>query len=293
MHLRIALWMAILAFLVWVPTAQAISYKYTTIDYPGALNSFLCGLNSSGTEMVGYYPPLHGFRTDGKTFTLIDVPGYSRTSALGVNNASKIAGRCGSEFIFHGFIKTGNDITVFDVPVAGTASTEAYAINDSDQIVGTYYKPTYHGYVKTGDTFYYVDYPSTTDTEARGINNKRQVVGQYWDGGYKIHGYVHDIDSNSYTTIDYPGAKATGIFGINDLGQMVGYYQDDQDKQHALVYSGRVFTILKVPGAVNAFAQSIDLRGNIVGSYQDGSNNWHGFRATPIIITSIYSLLIN
>ena len=60
---------------------------------------------------------------------------------------------------YHGYVKAGDDFSVFDVPATGITSTDASRINDSDQIVGTYYTPSYHGYVKTGDTFYYFDYP--------------------------------------------------------------------------------------------------------------------------------------
>ena len=181
-----------------------------------------------------------------------------------------------------GFVIAGDDFTVFDVPVPGTTNTSPFKINDSDQIVGTYYTPSYHGFVKTGESFYYFDYPSSTDTEARGINNKGQVVGRYWDADQKIHGYVHDITKNTYTPIDYPGAVATGIYGINDLGQMVGYYQDGQGSRHPLVYSEGAFTILHIPGdGAFSIAHDIDNHGNVVGAYRYDRSNLHGFLAQP------------
>ena len=205
-------------------------------------------------------------------------------------------GQCFSGSTSHGFVNTGDDFEVFDVPLPGTTHTEALKINDSDQVVGVYYDsaPHYHGYVKTGDNFYYFDYPESTDTEARGINNKGQVVGRYWDADQKIHGYVHDIINNTYTTIDYPGAVATSIYGINDLGQMAGVYQDDQGAQHPLVYSGGAFTILHIPGeGTFSFAHAIDNHGNIVGAYRYDSSHFHGFRAEPIIIIPINNLLLD
>jgi hypothetical protein len=293
MRLRMILWMCILSFSVWVLPAHAISYKYTTIDYPGEPGSILYGMNSSGTEMVGFYFPLRGFQTDGKVFTPVAVPDYLNTVALGINVAGKIVGWCSpGGTIYHGYVKVGDDFSVFDVPAPGTTNTEASKINDSDQIVGTYYSPSYHGYVKTGDTFYYFDYPSSTDTEGRGINNKGQVVGRYWDAASTFHGYVHNITSNTYATIDYLGGGATCIAGINDLGQMVGYYQDGWGKPQPLAYSGGFFTILHIPGAVSGVAYAIDNHGNVVGSYKDSSGD-HGFRAEPNIITPIYNLLLD
>ena len=293
MRLRMILWICILSFSVWVLPAHAISYKYTTIDYPGEPGSMLYGINPSGTEMVGFYFPLRGFKTDGKVFTPVGVPDYTNTVALGINAAGKIVGWCSpGGTTYHGYVKTGDDFSVFDVPAPGTTSTDASKINDSDQIVGTYYTPSYHGYVKTGDTFYYFDYPNSTATEGRGMNNKGQVVGRYWDAASTIHGYVHDITSNTYTTIDYPGGGATSIFGINDFGQMVGCYRDGWGRPHPLVYSGGFFTILQIPGAVSGVAHDIDNHGNVVGSYKDASGD-HGFRAEPIIITPIYNLLLD
>jgi hypothetical protein len=118
------------------------------------------------------------------------------------------------------------------------------------------------------------------------------VVGRYWDavsGG--IHGYVHDITGNTYTTIDYAGV-ATSIMDINDFGQMVGCYWDGLARPQPLVYAGGSFTILQIPGAVSGAAMGIDNHGNVVGSYKDASGD-HGFRAEPNIITPIFSLLLD
>ena len=55
MRLRMTLWICIFSFFVWGSAAQAASYRYTTIDYPGASSTWLYGINSSGTEMVGWF----------------------------------------------------------------------------------------------------------------------------------------------------------------------------------------------------------------------------------------------
>ena len=94
MRIRMTIWIGILSFLVWVSPAHAVAYKYTIIDYPGEPSSFIYGINSSGTEMVGWLPSGHGFKTDGKVFTPVDVPGYPPTYALGINAAGKIVGQC-------------------------------------------------------------------------------------------------------------------------------------------------------------------------------------------------------
>ena len=59
-----------------------------------------------------------------------------------------------------------------------TTDTAAYGINDTGQIVGTYFNASgSHGFLKDGSTYTTLDVPGATDTQAFGINDTGQIVG--------------------------------------------------------------------------------------------------------------------
>ena len=69
------------------PTVEAFEQRLllslTTIDYPGASDTFASGINNAG-QVVGYYEDAsgdidaHGFLESGGSFTTINVPGAVR-----------------------------------------------------------------------------------------------------------------------------------------------------------------------------------------------------------------------
>jgi hypothetical protein len=81
--------------LVAATPAGAVTFTFTSIDVPGATNTFAFGINDSG-QVAGFYgdiPPFfcpgtpnavdHGFTFDGATFTNpIDVPGALSTKIV-------------------------------------------------------------------------------------------------------------------------------------------------------------------------------------------------------------------
>jgi probable HAF family extracellular repeat protein len=135
--------------------------SFTTINAPGATNTYAYGINDSG-QIVGYFVDAlgsHGFvdtggsfttlpgvatginnsgqiagsfgLDTGGSFTAINVPGASSTSASGINNSGQIVG----SFNFSmGFLDIGGSFTTIDVP--GFCCTSAQGINDNGQIVG-------------------------------------------------------------------------------------------------------------------------------------------------------------
>ena len=109
------------------PLGGYASGTYTTIDYPGAVQTDISGINNLGT-MVGYY---------------IDTAGVN-----------------------HGFIYQHGSFTAFNDPYAGTGAnqgTQGSGINDFGTIVGAYIDGSgnYHGFMDRGGFF------STLDGRAR------------------------------------------------------------------------------------------------------------------------------
>ena len=122
--------------------AQAATYNYTTLQYPGAMGTYPNAISSSGT-IAGYYWDTsyfsHGFVYSGGTFTQVDAPGAvaSGTFITGINDAGVLSG--------------------YYFPAQG--GTKCFTIN---QGVFSYYKV-----------------PGVLDSYAQKINNQNVSVGWY------------------------------------------------------------------------------------------------------------------
>jgi probable HAF family extracellular repeat protein len=150
------------------------------------LSSEATGINNSG-QIVGFFvdATVHGFFLDvGGSFTTIDVPGATSTSAFGINDSGQIMGiffdTTGTS---HGFLlDTSGSITTIDVPGASGRETFARGINNSGQIVGYFgmFPTGGHGFLYTGGSFTSIDVDVPhLETFALGINNSGQIVGSF------------------------------------------------------------------------------------------------------------------
>jgi len=153
------------------PLAGYASGTYTTINYPGAAQTDISGINNLGT-MIGYY---------------VDTGGLD-----------------------HGFIYQHGRFTPFNDSNAGTLKgqgTLGSGINDFGTAVGVYIDSngTYHGFIYQRGTFTTLDGPSPSMLGSFGafanfINDFGTVTGAYTDTNNVFHGFLyHD---GSYTTVD-------------------------------------------------------------------------------------------
>lgn len=119
---------------------------FTSVNFPGALATSAEGINDSGT-ISGYYVTLDsgqpvrlGFTESDGVFTSIEYPGASQTIVWGINNQGQVVGSAGGGLLQQTceFVFDGTTFTCIDYP-AHEESLQVYAINDSDQIVGSYY----------------------------------------------------------------------------------------------------------------------------------------------------------
>ena len=64
----------------------------------------------------------------------------------------------------------------------GSTLTEAFGINNRDQVVGLYSNGTStEGFLYSGGTYTTLSFPGNTDTQAWGINDRGQIVGLYFN----------------------------------------------------------------------------------------------------------------
>jgi uncharacterized membrane protein len=255
------------------------------------------------------------------TFTSLDYPGSSSTTALGINNSGQIVGGYGVPGGGHSFLLSGGSYSSFDPPFATLSSGAAginnsgqivggyqYAthgyllsggnytdisaynhwttsndINDSGQIVGGYYTGVGHSYLLSGGNYTTIDPLGSYSSEARGINNAGEIVGYYGDAvGHYTNGYL--LSNGVYTILSVPyDYQQMYTFDINNVGQIVGSYEDTDGLWHGYLLSEDVYTAFDVPftGAQNTFFYGINDLGQIVGNYED-TNGWHGFLANPV-----------
>ena len=87
-----------------------------------------------------------------------------------------------------------NIFNSFNDPSALVGTTQAYGVNDADQIVGYYQDGAgNHGYLLSGGVFTTLNDPSASGsngTIAFGINASGFIVGGYGVGSITAHGFL-------------------------------------------------------------------------------------------------------
>jgi hypothetical protein len=235
-------------------SAYATAGTWTTLDYPGATQSYVSGI--SGNKIVGYYGRSgneHGFLYDGTNWTTIDMPGASATLVRGISG-NIIVGEyafSGSGWLtyYHSFLYDGTNWTTIPLPTGGGFPGISYGIDD--------------GIIVTSNQIYNIatqslttlNYPGATHTHLYDIDGSNLV------GSYGNHGFVYNMTTQNWTTIDYPGATYTRIYGI-DGSNLVGSSTLNGKKLADFIYDGTTLHTLGVPDSPMGIDGDI-----IVGSY--------------------------
>jgi len=166
----------------------------------GAVNQLL-GINDTGTA-VGFFNDAagnaHAYKVNQATsqFTTLHVPGASAT-ATGINDAGDIVGFATSAAgVTSSWLIHAGHVTAFQFP--GGSGTQAFGINKSDQIVGSYLDGSgvMHGFVLSsplGPVSHWktIDDPNGIgSTILNGINNAGDLVGFYTDAAGNTDGML-------------------------------------------------------------------------------------------------------
>ncbi len=169
-----------------------------TVDFPTNNNAKpkfdqLLGINTADVA-VGFYNDgkgnAHGFTYDiaHHRFRTVNVGGDTGVTAAAINNLGDVAGfATNSGGTTEGFLKR-SDGKVFHLMVPGAASTQAFGVNDGDEVVGAY---------------------------TVGTGSNAMTYGFVWAPGF------------GFDTVNDPqGVGSTFINGVNDRGTLVGFYTD-------------------------------------------------------------------
>jgi probable HAF family extracellular repeat protein len=174
-----------------------------------------------------------------------------------------------------------------------TATTEAFGINDSNEVVGEFQKAS-----TPLEAFSYTAGSGLTDlgtlgvpafnfSIAYGINNAGQIVGI---SGSLNNGYP-------YAFLYTPGAGMTAMYplpmllqhgpsqanAINNNGEFTGWYATGTG-EHAFVYNIGTATMTDIgsPNAQSSFGEAINDAGQVAGYYGNSINDpGHAFLYTP------------
>ena len=201
--------------------------QFHSVNFPAPHNATppvnqLLGINDRGVA-VGFYTNSMGnnrgyeYNIHTQRFSRVLVPGApSRLrngpslTAAAINNHGDVAGfYTASGGMTDAFLKTAGG-TFVTLAYPGAAMTQAFGVNDHDEVVGGY----------------------TT-----GSGNAAKTFGFTWTphSGFK-------------TISDPQGKGATTINGVNDAGALVGFYADAAGKTHGmLVAAGRHHVPMQMP----------------------------------------------
>jgi probable HAF family extracellular repeat protein len=168
------------------------------------------------------------------------------------------------------------NFTTLDYP--GAASTQAWGINPSGDVVGYYVNPdkSSHGFLLSAGEYKAINYPGAALTLVNGINAAGELIGEFAANATDPHrGFVMGTDG-VFTTIDYPGAASTSGIGINANGEITGLYSFADNVNHGFLLSSGRFSSFDFPGSTRTGPNGIGPRGEIIGAYSAGGVT-HGF----------------
>jgi hypothetical protein len=168
---------------------------FVPVDFPGALDTALRGINNHGdlsgtydtapnADQIGFIIPRRGAE-----ITFGPPPGGSGLVVGKINDRREVVGYyTAANGSLMGFLREPNG-RLIDIVVPGAANTLAYGINDCGIILGFWTDGTAHGFYGRPGDLQSFDLPGAGATFAQGLNNQGRVVGRYAAGGTQ-HGFV-------------------------------------------------------------------------------------------------------
>jgi len=273
------------------PSAAAATAPQYRLVLGSAVTSQYLGINARGDIIgVGNDPALfgrqEGFIIKAGTTTPIFLadPGTNNQNSMprSINDQGVVVGNYQKNEVINGqeaeitraAIWPGPSSAGSDLGVNPAGSSDAFGVNDQQQIVGTQGNPTsITSWLRNGTTV--TNLPSlsrSNDTEALGENSNGVAVGEAAvPGGTLIGGDQDALEWVNGTLGQLGGGAWSEALAINTAGQAVGSASPAGDSllnAHAVMFSGGKAIDLNVPRDINdgsAHATAINTGGVIVG----------------------------
>jgi probable HAF family extracellular repeat protein len=263
----------VLAFMIVTTAAAAptLTFKYTTVNVPGAIATVLGGINNAGV-IVGQYEDkkevVHCFMLVGSKVTTINHPNAVSDGCIHINSAGAIVGFWkNSAAVTTGFLYQNGKFTNIPGP-SGAKSSVAYGINDNGQIVGYFTDSSGkdHGFLLAGTKYTILNVPGAASTIATGINKAGNIVMYY---GIGTHIWSALYNGKTYTTINVPHAANSLARDINNAGDVVYEILNSSfaHEEGVLFRAGTYYTV-EYPNSVATSGFGINDDSVLVGLYQ-------------------------
>lgn len=244
--------------------------SFTLLAVPGALTTSATQLNNAG-EVIGRYTDAagaHSFLYQDGAYSEITVPGADFTTALQISGGGQILADYFDSAGLHPVIDDNGSFTTLAVPGAASTSVRANAlsssnslpaINDADQVIGSYTDDAgSHAFLYDGSGNYTtLAVPDGFNTTATEINSAGQVLGTYTLApGSSNPGNTRPFlySDGTYTTIAPPGATSVTNAQLNDVGQVAGTYNDAAGT-HAFLDTNGTYAVIN-PSSTSATSTS-------------------------------------
>jgi hypothetical protein len=200
----------------------------TSYKFPNATQTHFSKRNKSGVT-VGDVDFNHGLVVYGSSATTVDYPGAPQTILTGINKWYSMVGTYqynddadfGPEWTGFKMWKNGS-FTPIGGP-SGAINTNPTNISDTGIVVGWYvgsdavpFTPyPYHGFVLANGVYKTLDHPNAFRTYLNDINSAGVIVGSSDGGGFLfVNGNFKDVLG--------PNGETTAVTGINDDGYVTG-----------------------------------------------------------------------
>ena len=204
----------------------------TTYKFPNAIQTHFSKRNKFGVT-VGDVDFTHGLIVSGSSAATIDYPGAPQTILTGINKWNTMVGtyQYGDDADFGplwtGFKmwKNGSFTPIGGPP--GAFNTNPTSISDTGIVVGWYVSDAVpfapdpkHGFVLANGVYKTIDYPNAFLTSLNDINSAGVIVGLWIDTNGGFGGFL--FVNGKFKDVLGPNGETTAVNGINDYGYVTG-----------------------------------------------------------------------
>jgi hypothetical protein len=205
----------------------------TTYKFPNSGATYFSKRNKDGVT-VGNVDFDHGLIVSGSSATTIDYPGAYQTTLTGINKWDSMVGSYqynddadfGPEWTGFKMWKNGS-FSAIGAP--GAINTYPASISDTGTVVGWYESNIVpftpypdHGFVLANGVYKTVDYPNAFRTFLNDINSAGVIVGSWVNSDGTGGGFL--FVNGKFKDVLTPGGDSTAVNGINNNGYVTGTY---------------------------------------------------------------------